>query len=458
MMSRDTITASEPATQRSCLPSGVERHGKALRVTFRYEGKRRREIVCRDRVDEISIAVAARVRGQVLEAIAKGQFDYRVFFPDSRYAKSLNQKLMAAKGQANLLSTMTVREGVMQWLETERGGKAKSTTVNYTSRAKHVLDAFGDKLLAEVKTQELKQFRNRLVRSRDNPQGLSPKTANDVLTVIRAVWTDAFHNGITTQNRAAGVINHQLTQESHADPFTLEEMHLILNGVTDERRTARMVVLNCWLGLSRSELIALAAEDIDLLRKKLKVNRAQVHGEHKSPKVKARQREIDLLDPAIELLEEILDDHEHHYKQSLEITALDNLSLRQETVHLLFTNPHTGKPWSQSALDRWFKAHTKAVGVRYRGLNQCRHTFASRALSNFAPREWVIKQLGHIDDQMLEKHYGQWIPEETGLPLSRIDAINEAMCAGWARRGWAGTELLSPGTHTPHIYSAYSAP
>ena len=432
MNSHDTITASEPATQRSCLPIGVERHGKSLRITFMYEGKRHRHVVSKEGFDEVSIALAARLRGQVLEAIAKGQFDYRVFFPNSRLAKSLNQNLMAAKGQANLLSTMTVREGVMQWLETERGGKAKSTTVNYRSRAKHVLDAFGDKLLAEVKTQELKQFRNRLVRSRENPNGLSPKTVNDVLTVIRAVWTDAFHNGITTQNRAAGVINHQLTQESHADPFTLEEMHLLLNGVTDERRTARMVVLNCWLGLSRSELVALAAEDIDLRRKKLKVNRAQVHGAHKCPKVKARQREIDLLDPAIELLEEILEDHQHHYKQSLEITALDNLSQRQETVHLLFTNPHTGKPWSQSALDRWLKAHTKAVDVRYRGLNQCRHTFASRALSHFAPREWVIKQLGHIDDQMLEGHYGQWIPDETGLPLSRLDAINEAMCADWA--------------------------
>lgn len=58
--------------------------------------------------------------------------------------------------------------------------------------------------------------------------------------------------------------------------------------------------------------------------------------------------------------------------------------------------------------------------------------FASRALSHLAPQEWAIKQLGHTDGQMLKDHYAEWITEETGLPLSRVDAINEAMCAGWS--------------------------
>lgn len=419
------------ANQQPSLPEGVEQHGKALRISFMYNGERCREIVSRDNLDEFSIALAARFRGQVLEAISRGRFDYRAFFPESRHAQAINQEQTASRSKTNSLANMTVREGVESWLETQRSGKAKSTAVNYSSRAKHVLNAFGEKRLADVTTQELQQFRNRLVRSRENPQGVSPKTVNDVLIVVRGVWFDASRNGITSGNRAEGIENHLLERESKADPFSLDEMQQLLNGDAGQRRTSRMLVLNCWLGLSRSELISLAVEDVDLKRKKLKVNRAHVHGEHKAPKVKARRREIDLLEPAIELLEEILADTQHHCMQSLDITCLDNLSLRHETVHLLFTNPHTGKPWSQSALDRWFKTHTEAVGVRYRGLNQCRHTFASRALSHFAPTEWVIKQLGHTDDQMLKDHYAEWIPEETGLPLNQVDALNEAMCAGW---------------------------
>lgn len=320
MNSQAKITSPEQASHKPCLPAGVERHGKSLRITFSYGGKRCREIVARDNLDEFSIALAARFRGQVLEAISRGRFDYRAFFPESRHAQAINQEQTASRSKTNSLANMTVREGVESWLETQRSGKAKSTAVNYSSRAKHVLNAFGEKRLADVTTQELQQFRNRLVRSRENPQGVSPKTANDVLIVVRGVWFDASRNGITSSNRAEGVENHLLERESKADPFSLDEMQQLLNGDPSQRITARMLVLNCWLGLSRSELVALAAEDIDLRRKKLKVSRAHVHGEHKAPKVRAREREIDLLEPAIELLNEILADTEHLYMQSLEIT------------------------------------------------------------------------------------------------------------------------------------------
>lgn len=423
------VEARQPKSPR--LPQGVELRGDTLRICFFFEGERCREIVSRGRVDEFSIALADRLRGQVLSATAAGRFDYRLYFPDSRRARALHQAQDSSEQAQRSLLEMTVKEGVSLWLATQHSGKAKSTAASYASKAEHVINAFGDKQLSDVKTQDLQKFRNQLVRSRQNPNGLSPKTANDVLTVVRGVWKDAYDNGITSRNRADSLKNHRLERESQADPFSLDEMQLLLNEAPHQRVIARMLVLNCWLGLSRSELVALAAEDVDLKRKKLTVSRAHVLGEHKSPKVEARKREIDLLAPAIELLEEILADTERHCMQPLEITRLDNLSVRYETVRLLFTNPNTGKPWSQSALDRWFKAHTKAVGVRYRGLNQCRHTFASRALSNFAPQEWVIKQLGHIDGQMLQLHYAKWIPEETGLPKSRAEALNEVMCSGW---------------------------
>lgn len=43
-----------------------------------YNGIRCREIVSRGDVDELSIALAVRLREQVLKAIANGQFDYRL--------------------------------------------------------------------------------------------------------------------------------------------------------------------------------------------------------------------------------------------------------------------------------------------------------------------------------------------------------------------------------------------
>jgi integrase len=51
--------------------------------------------------------------------------------------------------------------------------------------------------------------------------------------------------------------------------------------------------------------------------------------------------------------------------------------------------------------------------VLHRGANQCRHTFASQALSSYVPVEWVARQLGHTDTTMVRKHYGRWIPADT---------------------------------------------
>lgn len=404
-----------------------------------YCGVRCREIVERGEIDDLSIAIAARLQQQVVESIASGNFDYLKRFPDSKTAQRLSQ---TEAGQARKMSTvnsprnisrMTVAEGVEAWLKTQCSGKAKSTAANYTSRAQHVLAAFGERCLADVTAQELQQFRNGLVRSKHNPEGLSPKTVNDVLTVIRGVWEDARLNDITNTNRAGGVKNHDLAERSAADPFTWDEMQRLLWADPVHLATARMVVCNCWVGLSRSELIALAAEDVDLEKKKLKVRRAFVHGEHKSPKEKTRAREIDLLQPAIELMREILLGMADTLAEEIEVTALDNLSISTESVRLLFRNPNTSGPWSQSALDRWFKAHTKKAGVRYRGINQCRHTFASRALSHYAPREWVIHQLGHGDDQMLRKHYARWMPSETGDVSVHLDAINKTMTSNWTQ-------------------------
>lgn len=418
------------------LPTGVERHGKGLRISFMYGGVRCRETVEHGHLDDLSIAIAGRLRQQVVDAIAAGSFDYLKRFPESATARRLSKSKVVQEGLAvgagqRDLNQMTVAEGIEAWLTTQRSGKSKSTAANYASRAKHVLDKFGTRLLAEVTTQELQQFRNTLVRSRQNPGGVSPKTANDVMTVVRGVWRDARSNEITRADRSEGVINHALENSTTADPFTLDEMQRLLWADPAHQMSARMVVCNCWMGLSRSELIALAVEDVDLERKKLNVRRAFVHGEHKVPKEQTRTREIDLLEPAAELLREILADMGDTQSKEIEVTGLDNLTIKNESIRFLFRNPNTGEPWSPSALDRWFKSHCLSAGVRYRGINQCRHTFASRALSRFISKEWVIRQLGHGDFQMLKKHYARWMPSETDKAPALIDEINAAMKANW---------------------------
>ncbi|WP_228144997.1 hypothetical protein, partial [Acinetobacter baumannii] len=69
------------------------------------------------------------------------------------------------------------------------------------------------------------------------------------------MWGDATLNEVIGADRSEGVANYHPEDSNTADPFTLKEMALLLQAEPRYEMTARMVVANCWLGLSRSELL-----------------------------------------------------------------------------------------------------------------------------------------------------------------------------------------------------------
>ncbi len=174
-----------------------------------------------------------------------------------------------------------------------------------------------------------------------------------------------------------------------------------------------MILFDCWAGLSVSELIALSWDDADLEGGTAHVRRARVNTEFKSPKEKSRARTLELIDPAIEYLRKQWQYTGHLPPIAVDVTQRDNITIKRENVKFVFRDGVSGEPWYGSSLGRWFTSHLKKVGVRHRGPNQCRHTFASQALSSYVPVEWVSRQLEHTDTTMVKKHYGRWIPSDT---------------------------------------------
>lgn len=58
------------------------------------------------------------------------------------------------------------------------------------------------------------------------------------------------------------------------------------------------------------------------------------------------------------------------------------------------------------------KGFLKKIGIRYRGPNQARHTFASQLLTKGVAERWIMREMGHTSIQMFEKHYGRWMDSE----------------------------------------------
>ena len=55
----------------------------------------------------------------------------------------------------------------------------------------------------------------------------------------------------------------------------------------------------------------------------------------------------------------------------------------------------------------------KRAGIRERTPYHTRHTFATLALSAGEEIGWVARQLGHVDTEMVIRHYYRWIRNNT---------------------------------------------
>ncbi|WP_454781678.1 site-specific integrase [Legionella sp. WA2022007384] len=195
------------------------------------------------------------------------------------------------------------------------------------------------------------------------------------------------------------IVNRLLNKETKKsdykpDPFSVDEIKLILNEAEGQVRLLFQFAF--FTGLRVSELIGLRWEDVDWQHNIIHVEETIVAKEAKGPKTEAGIRDVLLLPPAIEALEQ---QKQYTFQQKGRV----------------FFNPRTLHPWETSQQIRrtqWMPILKKA-GVRYRNTYQTRHTYASMMLSKGENIMWVSKQLGHVDIEMVIKTYGRWIPNSS---------------------------------------------
>lgn len=162
-------------------------------------------------------------------------------------------------------------------------------------------------------------------------------TVNDIFTVVRGVWANAFQDGLIRANPLERITNVERDAlEDTADPFTREELERIAAVNTTRRGDINMIMFCCWSGLSLSEVIALAWEDIDTVSWKVKVNRARVLNQYKVPKERGRVRIIELIEPARLWLKDQMQYTMMQLPIELNVKQRDNITTKKESVRFCF--------------------------------------------------------------------------------------------------------------------------
>lgn len=380
----------------------LETRGKSLRVAFRYKGKTVHESIPGGATPE-NVARWTALDPIMQQDIRAGTFDYGHYFPWSKRATE-NQF-------GTYLDT---------WLKIKANEVAASSFKSYTTAAEvHLRPRWGSLEVMAIDHIQIQEW----------VQGdLMPKLHNKTIKGLVSCMGQVFRL-YRTRNKDAhdpteGIYIRQPDAEE-PDPFSREEIRQILRTNAEDAGQLNLFEFMVWSGPRISEGIALAWEDVDLVRGEVTFQRALVARQYKVTKTRRSKRKLKLLRPALEALQRQHAMTGHLPPVTVGVVDRDNRTIKQRALHFVFLAPN-GKPFrdADQYRNQFWAGHLKTAGVRYRGPNQCRHTFASQLLTSGGVNvEWVADQMGHTSTAMIWRHYGKWIKDDERDQVERLNFL-----------------------------------
>lgn len=376
------------------MADGVEIRGSAVRVYFRYEGE-----LCREpfpgEATPGNIEKAERLVAIIRHEIKVGTFNYARYFPDSPRVK-----------------TSTFGHWIDLWLDIKRNELAPSAIRSHESRVRHhIRPKWGERQAEDISFVQMQTWVQKTLMPK-----LHNKTVREIVALVRQIFQLYRTSNKVAFDPTEGIVI-RLPDDEDPDPFSREEIEAIIAAPSPDReQELNLAKFMIWTGPRVSEAIALAWEDVDLEKGEVTFRRARVRSAYKVTKTKRSTRKLKLLKPALEALRAQVARTFDLPPVEIEVTDRDNRTVRKQKVRFVFHNSHTNAAYSTSDNLRngWWTAHLKRAGVRHRGPNHCRHTFASQMLtSGVVPIDWIAEQMGHTSTAMIHKHYGTWINDDT---------------------------------------------
>jgi integrase len=198
--------------------------------------------------------------------------------------------------------------------------------------------------------------------------------------------------------------------KSDIEPFTFDEVNLILNTVRPDFKD--YYIVRFFTGMRTGEIHGLKWRFIDFEKRQILIRECYVRGRTEYTKTDESQREIHMSQPVFDAL-----------KAQFKITG--------EISEYVFINS-AGLPLNHSNMaNRVWHPLLRHLGLRKRTAYQTRHTAATLWLASGEAPEWIARQMGHANTEMLFRVYSRYVPNLTrqdGSAFERL--INEQMNRG----------------------------
>lgn len=399
----------------------VRKDRGVLFFDFKYQGVRCREYTT------LSDTPANRRRMKVIlkrieSEIELGTFNYGVAFPNSPNARRFAPDLAKNASGLPLFSAFA-----RTWFGEKKPEWRQShiDTVGLTVE-KYLIPEFGEKPLDEIMKADILAFRSKLV-TEPGLKGtkLSPSRVNKIMNPLRMIFDEAADR-FDIRNPFRGVKSLSVPK-SDVEPFTLEEVRMILDNVRKDFRNYYTV--RFFTGLRTGEIDGLQWTYVDLERRLILVRETVVKGLKGKPKTEGSVREVHMAEPVYEAL-------------------VDQQKATGQNKYVFSTS--TGAPLEHNNVTKrvWYPL-LRYLGLSPRRPYQTRHTAATLWLAAGESPEWIARQMGHSNTEMLFRVYSRYVPNLTrqdGSAMSRLLRQH-----GFAGQPDAGASLVpsTPAVESP---------
>lgn len=374
-----------------------------LFFSFSYKGKRYRELTTLNDTKTNRKRLTPKLK--LLEAaLSLDNFNYMDFFPNSKVGKKLaEEKTMEIKKAFKEPKSPLFKKFVSEWFEITQLEWRKSHAVNIQGMIdRYYLPAFAEKEIGNITRSDLLKFRTTLAKvpGRNGRESLTNNTINKIMDPLRRIFEEAADR--YQFNTPFVRIKPLKIPKSDVNPFTIQEVMQIINNVRSDYRNYYTV--RFFTGLRTGEVDGLKWKYVDFENRIIKIRETVVAGEESYTKTDSSQRDVFMSDPVYEALQSMHKVTSH----------LSKFVFCQKNGKCINHNNVTKRVWYPLL---------KRLNLEKRRPYQTRHTAATLWLASGESPEWIAKQMGHANTEMLFKVYSRYVPNLTRRDGSAFERL-----------------------------------
>lgn len=402
----------------------VHKPNGMLFFDFRHEGERCREYTMLPD-SPANRKKLEKVLSRIESEIADGTFIYANYFPNSKALKRIAKANalvpvavpgpVASNGVVATDGVIDVREDELKRIEptfkefantwfNERSIEWRRSHIKslLSTMNGHLIPYFGEKVVSRIPKSEVLEFRATLakVKGRKNKEGLSHKRINEIMGLLRQIMEEAADRFEFTTPCAKIKKLHEPKVDIF--PFNLEQVQGIIYTVRVDYKN--YFVTRFFSGMRTGEIHGLKWEYVDFDHRIIKVRETFVLGEDEYTKTDGSQRDIQMSQPVYEALK-------------------DQFNVTGNRSKYVFCNL-AGEPLdNKNFADRVWYPLLRHLGLKERRPYQMRHTAATLWLASGEAPEWIARQLGHTNTEMLFTTYSRYVPNLTRQDGSAMERL-----------------------------------